>query len=119
MFRLFYKKIKASPYISAPAFERFLDQTVPYLELQLAQKNFSLLDEIKNILDFKKINNNDMCFISSYDSDIKNSINLNIFPFHFLPYSTNGLVDGKYYRFNHLKNVYIMLTDYKQINTMF
>lgn len=48
--RLFYQKLKSAPYVSAPAFERFLDQTVPYLELQLAYKDLALMDEIKNTL---------------------------------------------------------------------
>ncbi len=48
--RLFHQKLKMCPYISAPAVEKFLDQTAPYLELQLAKREFSLWGEIKDTL---------------------------------------------------------------------
>lgn len=48
--RLFNQKIKTSPYVSAPAFERMLTQTSPYFTHQLAQQKFSLWQEIKDSL---------------------------------------------------------------------
>ncbi len=48
--RLFNQKLKISPYVSAPAFDRMLTQTAPYFEHQLAQQKFSLWQEIKDSL---------------------------------------------------------------------
>ena len=60
---------------------------------------------VKNMLAFKKINNNDICVITSIDSDLKNATDLNIFSFYFQNNCVNEIVNSQYFRFNKHKDI--------------
>lgn len=82
--RLFNQKLKMSSYVSAPAFERLLMQTSPYLEYQLAQKEFSLWQEIKTSLmstfktRFSYLQENPLGFFEDISKDISQKVSLQV-----------------------------------------
>lgn len=48
--RLFNQKVKNSPFVTAPALERFLDRATPHFQAHLAVTPFSLWQESKHLL---------------------------------------------------------------------
>ena len=82
--RLFHQKLKSSPYVSAPAMEKFLDQTAPYLELQLAKRSFGLWGDIKEILverfksQFSFLQDNPLGFFDYVAKELDEKIQANV-----------------------------------------
>ena len=82
--RLFTQKIKTSPYISAPAFERLLTQSQLYLEYHLAQKEMSFITELKSCLiaffknRFTQLQEQPLAFFDELSQDLNQKIHANI-----------------------------------------